>query len=688
MSYLVLARKYRPQSFEDLVGQGHVARTLANAIAQDRVAHAFLFTGVRGVGKTTSARLLAKCLNCLGADGQAKGPTATPCQVCSACQEIAKGVDMDVQEIDAASYNGIDEVRRLQEGMGFRPARDRTKIYIVDEVHMLSNAAWNAFLKTLEEPPPHVKFIFATTEVHKVPVTILSRCQRYDFKLIPTQIVHARLTDVLSREGLEAEPKALSILAREAAGSMRDAMSLLDQVLAYGDAVLTEETVTRVLGVASHAVLYELSRAVVSGDAPRALDVLLRVAEQGFDLVHFARDFLHHLRDLVVARTNDGADDTSWTRLLDLSDEEREDVCTIARGASLDDLVRLYQGFSRSFDEIAKSAYPRAAFEVTLVRLTRRAALLPIDELLVRLGELERRLSGGAPPPSPGGGGGGGGGAPKPRREAPRFDPASSLDTESPAPRGPRAVLDEPRPAAAEAVREGNVVPHPTALRAEPRAEAAPPEFPWPGEAPREEPEPRATRPPARVLRMPQAAARRTEAVDFSSFMPADFAEEPTEAQGLELVPQPHTPIVARHVRADAALVATVRGFVSVIREENAALAAYLEHGGPLEATSERIVLAYETDSFAVVQLGLEEHAPVLARAAVKVLGEACTFVLDTETPPEQIPMSIAALDAEARRIALEKAREAVREHPLVKKAIALFDAELRDVRLPQAADN
>lgn len=684
MSYLVLARKYRPQSFEDLVGQGHVARTLANAIAQDRVAHAFLFTGVRGVGKTTSARLLAKCLNCLGADGQAKGPTATPCQVCSACQEIAKGVDMDVQEIDAASYNGIDEVRRLQEGMGFRPARDRTKIYIVDEVHMLSNAAWNAFLKTLEEPPPHVKFIFATTEVHKVPVTILSRCQRYDFKLIPTQIVHARLTDVLSREGLEAEPKALSILAREAAGSMRDAMSLLDQVLAYGDAVLTEETVTRVLGVASHAVLYELSRAVVSGDAPRALDVLLRVAEQGFDLVHFARDFLHHLRDLVVARTNDGADDTSWTRLLDLSDEEREDVCTIARGASLDDLVRLYQGFSRSFDEIAKSAYPRAAFEVTLVRLTRRAALLPIDELLVRLGELERRLTGGAPPPSPGGGGGGGG-APKPRREAPRFDPASSLDTESPSPRGPRAVLDEPRPSA-EPVRENNVVPHPTALRADVRGDASPTDFPWPGEAPRDE-EPRPSRPPARVLRMPQPAARRTEAVDFSSYIPADLEEHGAPPE-LELVPQPTMPIAARSVRADAALVATVRAFVAVIREENAALAAYLEHGGPIEATAERLVLAYENDSFAVVQLGLDEHTPVLARAAAKVLGEACTFVLDTETAPEQIPMSIAALDAEARRIALEKAREAVREHPLVKKAIALFDAELRDVRLPQAADN
>src|SRR5580704_16139998 len=233
MSYLVLARKYRPQTFEDLVGQDHVARTLANAIAGGRVAHAFLFTGVRGVGKTTSARLLAKCLNCIGADGKNTGPTSKPCQVCGPCKEIAAGVDMDVQEIDGASYNGVDEVRRLQEGIAFRPARDRFKIYIVDEVHMLSNAAWNAFLKTLEEPPPHVKFIFATTEVHKVPVTILSRCQRYDFKLIGTQTIAKRLREVLSLEKLEADDAAIAVLAREAAGSMRDAMSLLDQVIAW-----------------------------------------------------------------------------------------------------------------------------------------------------------------------------------------------------------------------------------------------------------------------------------------------------------------------------------------------------------------------------------------------------------------------------------------------------------------------
>src|SRR5271165_6760241 len=233
MSYLVLARKYRPQTFQDLVGQDHVARTLANAIAGGRIAHAFLFTGVRGVGKTTSARLLAKCLACVGPEGKGAGPTAKPCNVCAPCCEITSGHDLDVQEIDGASYNGVDEVRRLQEGMTFRPARDRFKIYIVDEVHMLSTAAWNAFLKTLEEPPPHVKFIFATTEVHKVPVTILSRCQRYDFKLIPTQAIAKRLEQVLGQGGITFDRGSIQVLAREAAGSMRDAMSLVDQVIAF-----------------------------------------------------------------------------------------------------------------------------------------------------------------------------------------------------------------------------------------------------------------------------------------------------------------------------------------------------------------------------------------------------------------------------------------------------------------------
>src|SRR5436190_10798407 len=228
MSYTVLARKYRPQTFADLVGQEHVSRTLGNAISSGRVAHAFLFTGARGVGKTTTARLLAKALEC------EKGPTPEPCNQCDPCREITAGTDLDVLEIDGASNNSVEDVRRLQESLPYRPARDRFKVVIVDEVHMLSTGAFNAFLKTLEEPPPHVKFIFATTEIHKVPITIRSRCQRHDFRLIPYAMVAARVKEILAQEHLQADEEAIGIVVREAAGSLRDALTVLDQLLAFG----------------------------------------------------------------------------------------------------------------------------------------------------------------------------------------------------------------------------------------------------------------------------------------------------------------------------------------------------------------------------------------------------------------------------------------------------------------------
>ncbi|HYJ08056.1 MAG TPA: DNA polymerase III subunit gamma/tau, partial [Polyangiaceae bacterium] len=397
MSYLVLARKWRPQRFEDLVGQDHVAKTLANAIASGRVAHAFLFTGVRGVGKTTSARILAKALNCMGPPDDPKhgldyGPTISPCLRCQACLEIAQGSDMDVREIDGASYNGVDEVRKLQDSLPYRPARDRYKIFIVDEVHMLSQNAWNAFLKTLEEPPPHVKFIFATTEVHKVPITILSRVQRFDFKLISTQTIATRLREVLAAEQIETDEAAISVVAREAAGSMRDAMSVLDQVIAWGGNKLVGTDVARVLGVASHSVLYELVSALLGGDAARCLGIVSELANQGFDIAHVARDLLALLRNLVVAKVVKEPE-----ALLDLPDEESRDVKRLVENESADDLTRLYHGFSQGFDEVVKSERPRAALEMLLVRLARRPPLLPLDDLVTRLAALERRLSGAAP---------------------------------------------------------------------------------------------------------------------------------------------------------------------------------------------------------------------------------------------------------------------------------------------------
>jgi DNA polymerase-3 subunit gamma/tau len=399
MSYLVLARKWRPMRFEDLVGQDHVARTLGNAIAQGRVAHAFLFTGVRGVGKTTSARILAKTLNCMGdpattPPGTDPGPTATPCLKCPACLEIALGTDVDVREIDGASYNGVDEVRKLQDGLFYRPARDRYKIFIVDEVHMLSQNAWNAFLKTLEEPPPHVKFIFATTEVHKVPITILSRVQRFDFKLIAAQQIGARLRYVLTQEKIAADDAAISILSREAAGSMRDAMSLLDQVIAWGGTELRGEEVARVLGVASHRVLQEAARALVTGNAERCLEVVAELANEGHDLAHAARDLLSVLRDLVVAKV---AKDSA--RLIDRPEEEARELRELAEQSSPDDLLRLHHGFAEGYDSVVRSGQPRSALDMLLVRLSRRPPLLAVDALLERLSRLERRL--GSPPPRP-----------------------------------------------------------------------------------------------------------------------------------------------------------------------------------------------------------------------------------------------------------------------------------------------
>ena len=393
MSYLVLARKYRPQTFDEIVGQEHVTQTLTNAIATGRLHHAFLFTGARGVGKTTAARILAKCLSCVNA------PTATPCNVCDACREITAGTSVDVQEIDAASNNGVDNIRELRDAIRYAPVRGKKKVYILDEVHMLSGGAWNALLKTLEEPPPHAVFVFATTDPHKLPATILSRVQRYDFKLVPQRRIVDHLAKILDDEKITHEKSALSLVARESGGSVRDALSLLDQVIASSPSGLTEAATADVLGVADRTLLDKLGNAVLTKDAHTALALVDAAFARGQDLAQLAHAFLGHLRDLVVARAV--ADPSA---LIDASPTELESLVKAAQSVPAGVPELLFERFAKVAEEVSKSAVPRYVLEVGLIALTRVEPLEPIGSLLNKLEALESRVE-------KGGGGNGGGGA-------------------------------------------------------------------------------------------------------------------------------------------------------------------------------------------------------------------------------------------------------------------------------------
>ncbi len=381
MSYVVLARRWRPTQFDEVVGQGHVARTLKNAIAQDRVAHAFLFAGARGVGKTSTARILAKAMNC------EKGPTPTPCDECVACREITAGQAVDVFEIDGASNRGINEIRDLRESVRYAPSRDAYKIYIIDEVHMLTTEAFNALLKTLEEPPPHAKFIFATTEPQKIPVTILSRCQRYDFKRVNQNDIVEHLESICSSEKIDAERGALQVIARQAAGGMRDALSLLDQIISFSQDEITEAQVTEVLGVANRRQLFDLSEAILNRDTGSALSILDDVNRYGYDLGQFAAELVSHFRDLTVVRVVDDA-----AQITDLTDSELEIAKEQVDGVHANLLQRYFGAMAEATQELARSSFPKLLFEMTIVRLTQLEPLVGVDLLVERLRGLEQLL--------------------------------------------------------------------------------------------------------------------------------------------------------------------------------------------------------------------------------------------------------------------------------------------------------
>jgi DNA polymerase-3 subunit gamma/tau len=411
MSYQVIARKWRPQAFEEVTGQEPITRTLRNAVEHDRLHHAYLFSGARGVGKTTTARLFAKSLNCHKSDR----PTPTPCRaedptVCASCKEIAEGRSIDVLEIDAASNTGVDNVREsIINTVGVRPARDRFKVFIIDEVHMLSTQAFNALLKTLEEPPPRVVFIMATTESHKIPDTILSRSQQFEFRTIPTQKILERLRQIADAEKIKIAEDALREIARAGEGSMRDAQSAFDQVISFSEGEIKTDDVEAALGIASAQLRSRVMRAVADEKPRDALAVVDDLVMRGHDLRNFCRDMLAHLRDLLVVKV---AGESS--ELADATDAERKELASEAHEFSESDLVRFFHSLSETEQRLREGAHPRYQLEIGLAKLIEMRRLAPVSQILERLHALEETLRTGrtlAAIPSTSSGGAGSGGA-------------------------------------------------------------------------------------------------------------------------------------------------------------------------------------------------------------------------------------------------------------------------------------
>ena len=376
MSYQVLARKYRPQRFDDVVGQEVVTRTLRNAIAAGRIAQAFVFAGSRGCGKTTTARILARALNCV------KGPTPDPCGECDACVEIAQGRDLDVLEIDAASHTGVDNIREVViAGLAFPPARDRYKIFIIDEVHQLSTASFNALLKSIEEPPPHVVFMMATTELHKIPDTILSRSQVFEFRTISAKAIGEQLRRITAAEQVDASDAALALIARAAEGSMRDAQSALDQVIAFAGKTIGIDDVSTVLGLIGRDLLMDLIGAVVAEDAARAFALAERAVESGTDLRLVCRELSQVVRDMMVMSI-----DPARAGEAELRADERERLMALSREFSREDLMRAFGLLSTAEQEIRNVSHPRYYFEMVLLRWMHLRKLVPLADLLEQLG--------------------------------------------------------------------------------------------------------------------------------------------------------------------------------------------------------------------------------------------------------------------------------------------------------------
>ncbi len=380
MSYKVLARKWRPQVFQDVIGQEHIAQTLINAIKTDRLAHAYLFSGPRGIGKTSVARILAKAINCR------EGEPGIPCNRCRSCTEITDGSSTDVQEIDGASNRGIDEIRELRDNVKYMPSSSEYRIYIIDEVHMLTLHAFNALLKTLEEPPAHVKFIFATTETHKVPVTILSRCQRFDFKKISRPQIVAHLENITKDENIEVSKSGLALIAGEADGCMRDAQSLLDQVISFAGEKAEDHHITEILGILDRDIIFEASRAIIEDSPAKCLEIVDRIYSYGYDIKVFYNALMGQFRNLLVSALE------SQDHLLDMNESEKQEARQQAEQAGPEKLQILLNFLINREQDLRFTANPRLILETTMIKLCHLGDYLSFGDLLEKIGALEKKL--------------------------------------------------------------------------------------------------------------------------------------------------------------------------------------------------------------------------------------------------------------------------------------------------------
>lgn len=389
MSYIVFARRYRPQTFDEVIGQSHITTTLKNAILQNRLAHAYIFAGPRGVGKTTTARILAKALNC------EKGPRPQPCNSCASCNEITQGSSLDILEIDGASNRGIDEIRNLRENVKFAPAKGAFKVYIIDEVHMLTPEAFNALLKILEEPPPHVKFIFATTQAHKVPPTVISRCQRFDFRRLSAKDILANLKGIAHKENLDVNDDALMLIAKYSDGSMRDGQVMLDQIIAFTEARVDVKDIVRVLGIVDEEMLFSLSASIKGHDAPSALKIIDVLMNEGKDAVQVVSSLIEHFRNICVMKISKDLDS-----LVNAGPERIKRYIDEAQKYTVEEILYIIYTLSNTIDFIRKVNIARVPLEAAVVKLARLGSMTSLAEIIERIDNLEGHVKAGQPLPA------------------------------------------------------------------------------------------------------------------------------------------------------------------------------------------------------------------------------------------------------------------------------------------------